>query len=218
MNQSNSDLLTQMPAPMQNMSDVGSMSVLSEDNAVGQVSNQLNNQLNNVDARRTRLREFQANFLEKMQVARSGAQTHQNQLGFLMGETRWLLDLQEAGEIVAVNHITSVPLTQDWYLGLINIRGVLVSVVDFARFEGQPATTIDKDSRIVAFGPTLKFNSALLVTRVLGLRNLDQMTLQSSADGGEDSAKSYVDSDGQLWTELKLSQLVQDARFLQVGL
>src|SRR5437870_8484442 len=78
------------------------------------------------DARRSRLREFQSHLLERMQAARSGADAKQNQLGLLIGQQRWLLGLQEAGEIVAVDSITKVPLTQDWYLGLSNIRGTLI--------------------------------------------------------------------------------------------
>ena len=168
------------------------------------------------DARRSRLREFQSHLLERMQAARSGADTKQNQLGLLIGQQRWLLSLQEAGEIVAVDSITKVPLTQDWYLGLSNIRGTLISVVDFARFQGQALTTIDKDSRIVAFAPALAFNGGLLVTRVLGLRNVGEMALQS-ASADDAGAARYLDSESQLWTELKVAQIVQDPRFLHIG-
>jgi twitching motility protein PilI len=71
-----------------------------------------------------------------MQAARtsSGARTHQ--LGVEIGGERYLLDLLEAGEIVPVPALTSVPLTQPWYLGLANIRGSLVGVIDLARFFG----------------------------------------------------------------------------------
>jgi twitching motility protein PilI len=170
------------------------------------------------DARRSRLREFQSHLLERMQAARSGADTNQNQLGLLIGQQRWLLSLQEAGEIVAVDSITKVPLTRDWYLGLANIRGTLISVIDFARFQGQALTAIDKGSRIVAFAPALAFNSGLLVTRVLGLRNVGEMVLQPAPQAADDpGAARYLDSESQLWTELNLAQIVQDPRFLHVG-
>lgn len=173
-----------------------------------------------ITARRTRLREFQAQLVERMQTARSGADTRVNQLGVLIGEQRWLLNLQTAGEIVAVGNITPVPLTQPWFLGLSNIRGNLISVIDFARFQGLPATNIEKDSRIVAFGPALAFNSGLLVSRVLGLRNVAEMQLH--ADGADAAApwasKRYLDQESQVWTELDLSSVIQNPQFLQVGL
>jgi twitching motility protein PilI len=177
-----------------------------------------------VVARRTRLREFQAQLVERMQTARSGADTHTNLLGVMIGGSRWLLDLQAAGEIVSVGAITQVPLTQPWFLGLTNIRGNLISVIDFARFEGGASTPIDKDSRIVAFGSALAFNSGLLVSRVLGLRNVAEMQvaeMQVHADGGDHSewsSRRYVDQESQVWTELDLSSVIQHPRFLQVGL
>jgi twitching motility protein PilI len=169
--------------------------------------------------RRTRLREFQAQLVERMQAVRSGAQQHVSQLGVMIGQSRWLLDLKEAGEIVSVGTITKVPLTQDWFLGLTNIRGNLISVVDFANFQGLPATPLDKECRIVAFAPALSFNSGLLVSRIMGLRNMAEMEPQPASENGAApwSAQRYIDRDGQVWTELNLSLIVQDPQFLRVG-
>lgn len=170
------------------------------------------------DSRRSRLREFQSHLLERMQAARSGSEAQESQLGLLIGSSRWLLNLQEAGEIVAVDQISRVPLTHDWYLGLSNVRGTLISVIDFARFQGQGLTQIDKECRIVAFAPTFSFNSGLLVSRVMGLRNVAQMTLQAPDPLDPTGARRYLDSDSQVWTELSMAQILHDPRFLQVGL
>ena len=173
-----------------------------------------------IATRRTRLREFQAQLLARMQTARSGEDTRVNQLGVMIGGSRCLLNLQTAGEIVSVSTITEVPLTQPWFLGLTNIRGSLISVIDFAQFQGHAPTAIDKDSRIVAFAPSLSFNSSLLVSRVLGLHNIAEMEVQ--ADVQDESApwvsKRYLDRESQVWTELDLSLIIQNPQFLQVGL
>jgi twitching motility protein PilI len=177
-------------------------------------------------ARRTRMREFQAQLLERMQAAKSGTDVRISQLGVVIGSRRWLLDLTEASEIVSVGSITPVPLTQDWYLGLSNIRGNLLSVIDFARFQGQPATPITSESRIIAFAPALSFNSGLLVSRVLGLRNIVEMELleedvvpeTSGAPGLAWATHRFRDRESQLWQRLDLSLVVQDPRFLHVGL
>lgn len=171
-------------------------------------------------ARRTRLREFQAQLVERMQAAKSGVEGRVSQLGVMIGQTRWLLNLQEAGEIVSVGTITKVPLTQEWFLGLSNIRGNLISVVDFANFQGYGPTPIEKESRIIAFAPALSFNSGLLVSRVMGLRNIADMKPQADSDTGLApwSTQRYLDADSQVWTELNLSLVVQDPQFLHVGL
>ena len=172
------------------------------------------------DGRRQRLREFQAQLVDRMQAARSGVDTRVNQLGVMIGQTRWLLNLKEAGEIVSVGSITKVPLTHGWFLGLANIRGNLISVVDFAQFQGHPPAAIEKDSRIIAFAPALSFNSGLLVSRVMGLRNIAEMEAQAPVDATTTPwcTQRYVDSESNVWNELDISLVVQDPQFLQVGL
>ena len=177
--------------------------------------------------RRARMRDFQTRLVDRMQAARSGSDTRSGQLGVLIGTTRFLLDLRQAGEIVTVGTITKVPLTQPWFLGLTNIRGNLISVVDFALFQGGAATVIDKQCRIVAFAPSLSFNSSLLVTRVLGLRNVADMDVETEAflDDGSDSdsvpetaaVSRYRDSDSQVWHVLDLIAVTQNPQFLHVG-
>ena len=54
----------------------------------------------------------------------------------MIGAERYLLDLTQAGEIVPLAPLRAVPLTQPWYLGLANIRGNLVGVIDLARYLG----------------------------------------------------------------------------------
>lgn len=171
-------------------------------------------------ARRTRLREFQAQLVERMQAARTSASPYASKLGVQIGQRQCLLNLHEAGEIISVGGITSVPLTQDWFLGLTNVRGSLVSVIDLARFQGQGVTPVDRESRIVVFAPSLSFNSGILVSRVLGLRNVSEMRVQEedAQSASPWAPRQYVDRDSQVWTEIDLSQIVQDAQFLHVGL
>jgi len=166
------------------------------------------------------MRIFQTELADRMQAARDNVDTRENRLGVQVGQTRWLLNLQEIGEIVPVTTITKVPLTRDWYLGLLNIRGNLVSVIDFFRYQGLGATEIENASRIVTFTPSLGINCGLLVSRVMGLRNVAEMQRQSdttdSAPGWSGSA--YRDNDSQDWVTLSLSSIAQEQRFLHIGL
>jgi twitching motility protein PilI len=158
--------------------------------------------------RRSRLRQYQVQLLERMQAARANSGASVNQLGVLIGAERYLLDLTQAGEIVTVPAITSVPLTQPWYLGLSNIRGNLVGVIDLARYLGLGETPAGADSRIVTFAGGLGFNCGLLVGRVYGLRHAGAMA----------AAGEYLrDTDGNDWIALDLAALVADERFLHVG-
>jgi twitching motility protein PilI len=60
--------------------------------------------------RRSRLRRYQAQLLERMHAAQSGAVAAGRQLGVQMGAVRCLLDLTQVSEIVPLQPVTPVPL------------------------------------------------------------------------------------------------------------
>lgn len=165
-------------------------------------------------ARRTRLRDYQAQLLARMQAAQNGAPDAGHQLGVMIGSERYLLELTEAGEIVPLALLAGVPLTQPWYLGLANVRGSLLGVIDLARyFAGSTsdgnAGAAGPEARLVSLAPRLGFNCALLVTRVYGLRRAGAMTPDRDR---------LRDLDGNAWTPLSLAALVREERFLHVAL
>ncbi len=147
-----------------------------------------------------------------------------NRLGLQIGQSRVLVDLAEAGEILAVPDITPVPLTKAWYRGLANVRGNLLGIIDLSLFAGGAATPVDKDSRVLAFASELHFSSGILVSRMLGLRNAADLGPASDSDPAP-AGNLYapwvrarlVDAQGVLWDELDLSALTADERFLQIG-
>jgi twitching motility protein PilI len=160
-------------------------------------------------ARRTRLRLYQEQLLEKMQAAKTGGGASTGQLGLAIGATRYLVDLLEVGEIVAPPPLTAVPLTQPWYLGLANVRGSLLGVIDLARYLGEEAAPDGPATpRLVVFAPSLGFNCALLASTVYGLRQAASM---------ERAGDALRDADGNTWTPLSLAALVREERFLQVA-
>ena len=170
--------------------------------------------------RRSRLRQYQVQLLERMQAAKSGAAVGGRELGVLLGGRHCLLDLTQISEIVPLQAAAPVPLTQDWYLGLVNIRGHLTGVVDLARYQGQGAgDSAPAERRLITFAPGLGFNCALLAERVLGLRKLAGMTQAPAADNAPAWCnQQFCDADGQQWTRIDLALLVQEARFSHVGL
>src|ERR1700752_3854761 len=119
-----------------------------------------------VASRRTRLRQYQAQLLERMQAARTATGASVNQLGVQIGSERFLLDLTQAGEILHMAPVAPVPLTQSWYLGLSNLRGNLVGIIDLARYLDIGEAASGPDARMVTFAPGLGFNCALMVSRV----------------------------------------------------
>jgi twitching motility protein PilI len=175
-------------------------------------------------ATKTSLRQFQQDLAHKLASARSEPASAAR-LGVQCGSVLWLVDLAEAGEIMPTPQLATVPLTRPWYAGLANVRGILVSVVDFAAFSTGYATPRGPENRIVLVNQRLGINSALLVSRMLGLRNPRDFTPVAEAAGIEGAAPRaawegarWADQAGFEWRELKLARLVADPDFLQVGI
>ena len=131
----------------------------------------------------------------------------------------WLIDLAEAGEIMPVPALAPVPLTKHWYAGLANARGTLVSVVDFSGFATGYGTPRSVENRLVLVNARLGINAALMVSRMLGLRNPRDFTPTTSEEEGAPwEGGRWTDQAGFQWRELKLARLVALPEFLQVGI
>lgn len=164
---------------------------------------------------RLSLRDYQRELAERLRLADSARSA--SKLGVQVGTETWLIDLVDAGEVIPVPPITSVPLTRPWFRGVANVRGNLYSVVDFAAFVGVGSVEVTERSRLVLLGERLRSAAALLVDRSLGLRNPDQLRARPMEGQAEWVRAQYDDADGTAWRELDVRQLVQHEQFLNPG-
>lgn len=195
-------------------------------------------------ATKVSLRQFQQDLAQRLSSAKT-APVSAARLGVQCGTSYWLVALDDAGEILPVPEVLPVPLTKPWYLGVANIRGGLFSVVDFAAFAGGEPAARGSDSRLILAGPRFGINAALLVTRMLGLRNARDMHRASEASAGETSgaaawagpawhegaapeavpgstpdtppAVQAARAAARVWRELKFEHLIESPDFLNVG-
>jgi twitching motility protein PilI len=173
-------------------------------------------------AAKLNLRAFQQELATRL-AAKTAAQVEQSRLGLACAGGHWLIRLADAGEVIAVPQLATVPLTKPWYLGIANIRGNLYGVIDFAGFLGhrlEPITPGAGQTRLVLFGPRAgELRAGLIVHRVLGLRNLaDLSRAERPADAPSWYGSRWSEANGDIWQEIDLARLAQDPAFLQVGL
>jgi twitching motility protein PilI len=162
-------------------------------------------------SKRFNLREFQQGLLDRMQLqAESGTQVAT--LGIVVGQDNWLVEMSDISEVLAVPELTTVPLTKPWYCGVANVRGNIYSITDLGAYMDYGQTAHDVQSRVLLIGQKYNFNTGLLVSKVLGLRNSTEW--QSSE---EDGVEFYLDSSGQQWRKLDIRQLLQQPEFIQIG-
>jgi twitching motility protein PilI len=169
-------------------------------------------------SRLTNLRDFQQALTRRIQSAAAGQSSQPTRLGVQAGEEFWLIRLDEAAEVLAVGAIAPVPLTRPWFRGLTNVRGNLYSVVDFGHFNGGQVTPLSVEARLVLVNERFHMSVGLLVTRMVGLRALNQLEPQAKTGKAPWIEGEYGDAEGRRWREVAIAELVYHQDFMQVGL
>ena len=174
-------------------------------------------------AKRITLREFQEGLVRRLTSAARG-ESSRALLGVLSGNDYWLMNLSDAGEIVPLPQLTEVPLTKKWFAGIANIRGTLYSVVDFSAFRGGEPTLRNSDARLLLIGARHGINSALLVSRALGLKNPESLEAVPPVDGRSADelqpwvGECYRDKQDTAWHMLSIKPLLGFAEFIDIGI
>ncbi len=174
-------------------------------------------------ANRQAIRELQSRLAERLQIARTQG-VAPSWLAVEAGGLKYLFPMAHAGEIFPWVATQAVPYTQDWFLGVANLRGGLFGVVDLATYvTGQNAAPktefARKESRLIALNSALDINCALLIDRLSGLRNQEAFSdfSEKAPDAPVFFGNQYIDQVGDAWQEINLQLLAQQAHFLTIG-
>jgi twitching motility protein PilI len=163
-------------------------------------------------SKRLNLREFQQNLIDRLQ-ATGLSETRVSTLGVQITGRNWLVDMLDIAEVLPLPPLTVVPFAKPWYRGVANVRGNLYGVIDMAAYEHSGAATGDANNRVMLVSERYAFNAALLVDRVMGLR--DARGWRQSE--GFDKQVEYQDEHGATWRKLDIQGLLEQVEFLQIG-
>jgi twitching motility protein PilI len=174
-------------------------------------------------ANREALRELQARLASRLQVARSEG-VSASWLAVKAGDTNCLFPLSQSGEIFPLINIQVVPYSLPWFMGVINLRGVLYGAVDLASFIGdrsmRPRTEQSlAESSVVTLNAALELNCALLVDGLAGLRNREAFSAAVAPPEGSPVyfGNRFTDLNGAHWQEINLQSLSQLSEFLSIS-
>lgn len=140
-------------------------------------------------------------------------------IGFTINNIPLLAKMDDVSEILPPPETIRVPGVMHWVIGLANIRGNLMPVLDMNDFLYGKATEIRKQSRILIINK-MGLVAGLLVDEVYGLRRFKQDEHQQvvKADAGsmgEYLAGIFVDQ-VRSWNVFSVEKLTNAAKFQRV--
>lgn len=142
-------------------------------------------------------------------------------IGFRVGQRHLLGGIGEVNEILAVPVATPVPGTRPWLVGVANVRGSLVPVVDLAAFIDGATTPLTDNCRILLVRQPAG-SVALLVDEVFGQRSLASEQLVGAGVETDPALARFVREtvhSGNLdWGLFNVAALVRSTEFQQAAL
>lgn len=77
------------------------------------------------------------------------SQSNERYLGFTLGEEEYGIPLLKVREVIAIPEITPVPQAPKHYLGIMNLRGQVISIIDLRQKLGITAKTGSENAVVI---------------------------------------------------------------------
>ncbi len=131
---------------------------------------------------------------------------------FSLGEELYAVGAASVNEVLRYTEITPVPGAPGFVLGIINLRGDVVTVVDARSIFGLPPHQVDNQSRIVVV-EVEDYLVGVLVDRVSAVVDLRENEMEISPKTGSEKATQFIqgvyNEDDELLILVDFSQLAQ---------
>jgi twitching motility protein PilI len=136
---------------------------------------------------------------------------------FGMGDARLACNIERISEILPCPPSTPVPGAKPWIVGLANVRGEILTIVDLSWYLTGVRSPRTNSSRLLASSLN-KAPIGLLIDEVFGQRHFLESDAVPAELPEDSPLSSIVDKQHQLgaetWHELNLDQLFNSAEFL----
>ncbi|MEW5754878.1 MAG: chemotaxis protein CheW [Pseudomonadota bacterium] len=141
-------------------------------------------------------------------------------IGCIFAGIRVMVPLREVSEIVPCAALAAIPGAKHWAVGVANIRGTLITVINLAGLLGKPNSRITSQSRILVINlPEL--SAGILVDSVLGMRHFDYDSQVTELRIREPEIIPYIrggfNDDEHIWPVFSLAALAKTTDFMNIA-
>ena len=137
-------------------------------------------------------------------------------VGFRLGDDKLIADMSEVSEILDVPEYTIVPGVKSWVVGIANVRGSLLPIMDLKGYILGSDMQQRKRGRLIVINYQ-GFNTGLLVDEIYGMRHFfveDQSDEQPQVNAGVlPYIKNMFSRENENWPVFSFESMAKDERF-----
>lgn len=141
-------------------------------------------------------------------------------IGFRLRDRHFVSSIAEVNEILTLPTLTVLPGARGWLLGIANVRGNLVPVVDLYDFVGGQRSAVGETTRVLIVRQP-GGSVGLLVDELFGQRSFSQEQIAAAVGEIDERYVRYVGENVQsgeiLWGLFSMGELVRTAEFQQAA-
>jgi len=98
---------------------------------------------------------------------------------FMLAHERYALELMHIREVYPLKELTPLPGTPDFVLGIINVRGQIISIIDIKRFFDLPEKGLTNLNQVIILQSD-EMEFGILADEILGTKSIPASTIQAS--------------------------------------
>lgn len=141
-------------------------------------------------------------------------------VGFLSCGCLMSAAMGEVTEIITVPKYTSVPGAKSWVMGIANVRGALVPIIDLEQFFGYELVGNRRNHRVLIvehFGTRV----GLVVSKLIGMQHLDQDVFEEPDSNLKSAFSPYIEKsykhNEEDWFRFSPSRLFESEEFINAS-
>lgn len=142
-------------------------------------------------------------------------------VGFRLGDDKLIAEMSEVDEILDVPDFAKVPGVKSWVVGVANVRGSLLPIMDLKGYILGIDLKHRKRGHLIVINYQ-GFRTGLLVDEVFGMRHFFQEDQSDEQPQVNDSISPYVKNmfsrENENWPVFSFANLAKDERFAQAAL
>ncbi|VAW53645.1 hypothetical protein MNBD_GAMMA06-270 [hydrothermal vent metagenome] len=142
-------------------------------------------------------------------------------VGFRIGDLKLIASMSEVKEILDLPEFTSVPGVKSWVVGVANVRGSLLPILDMKTFLLGEDIKRRQRGRVIVIDYK-GFDTGLIVEEIFGMRHFrENDETDDTVDVHEDISpyigKTFKQNE-EYWPVFGFNEMVQNERFAQASL